>query len=62
MEGHFITGYADGQNKPETPIELKSEVFKEALALTERTKYNNKQRALNGDLCIPSSSNRQARC
>ncbi|ETX11511.1 Appr-1-p processing domain protein [Marinomonas ushuaiensis DSM 15871] len=31
MEGHFITGYADGSNKPETPIELKSEAAEEAL-------------------------------
>jgi O-acetyl-ADP-ribose deacetylase (regulator of RNase III)/uncharacterized protein YwgA len=31
MEGHFITGYADGLNKPETPIELKNDAVKEAL-------------------------------
>jgi O-acetyl-ADP-ribose deacetylase (regulator of RNase III)/uncharacterized protein YwgA len=31
MEGHFISGYADGQNKPDTPIELKSDVSNEAL-------------------------------
>lgn len=31
MEGHFITGYADGQNKPETPIELKEDASKEAM-------------------------------
>jgi len=31
MEGHFITGYADGLNKPETPIELKEDAAKEAL-------------------------------
>lgn len=31
MEGHFISGYADGLNKPETPIELKDEAAKEAL-------------------------------
>jgi len=32
MEGHFISGYADGLNKPETPIELKANVADEALA------------------------------
>ena len=32
MEGHFIIGYADGQNKPETPINLKSDAADEALA------------------------------
>ncbi len=31
MEGHFITGFADGQNKPEIPIELKQDAAKEAL-------------------------------
>ena len=31
MEGHFITGYADGENKPETPIELKGSAAEEAL-------------------------------
>ena len=31
MEGHFISGYADGLNKPETPIELKEDAAKEAL-------------------------------
>lgn len=36
MEGHFITGYADGQNKPETPIELKEDASKEALAYLEK--------------------------
>lgn len=32
MEGHFIIGYADGQNKPETPITLKNDAAVEALA------------------------------
>ncbi|PWQ98194.1 type II toxin-antitoxin system antitoxin DNA ADP-ribosyl glycohydrolase DarG [Leucothrix pacifica] len=36
MEGHFITGYADGQNKPDTPIELKDDASKEALAYLEQ--------------------------
>ncbi|WP_231621084.1 hypothetical protein [Pseudoalteromonas sp. NZS71] len=31
MEGHFITGYADGINKPDTPIELKGDAAIEAL-------------------------------
>lgn len=31
MEGHFISGYADGLNKPETPIELKGDAVTEAL-------------------------------
>ena len=32
MEGHFITGFADGQNKPETSISLKEDASAEALA------------------------------
>ena len=36
MEGHFITGYADGLNKPETEIELKDDASKEALKFLER--------------------------
>jgi O-acetyl-ADP-ribose deacetylase (regulator of RNase III) len=35
MEGHFISGYADGLNKPETPIELKDDAIKEALNYLE---------------------------
>ena len=35
MEGHFISGYADGLNKPETPIELKDDAAKEALSYLE---------------------------
>lgn len=31
MKGHFITGYADGINKPDTPIELKDDAAIEAL-------------------------------
>lgn len=31
MEGRFILGYADGLNKPETPIDLKDDAAKEAL-------------------------------
>ncbi len=31
MEGHFISGFADGLNKPETPIELKIDAAEEAL-------------------------------
>ena len=30
MEGHFISGYADGQNKPDVPIELFPEAVSEA--------------------------------
>lgn len=30
MEGHYISGYADGQNKPETPIELRAEAANSA--------------------------------
>ncbi|QTL35936.1 type II toxin-antitoxin system antitoxin DNA ADP-ribosyl glycohydrolase DarG [Pseudoalteromonas viridis] len=30
MEGHFISGYADGLNKPETPIMLKADAAAEA--------------------------------
>jgi O-acetyl-ADP-ribose deacetylase (regulator of RNase III)/uncharacterized protein YwgA len=36
MEGHFITGYADGLNKPETPIELKDDAAKEAFDFLEK--------------------------
>jgi O-acetyl-ADP-ribose deacetylase (regulator of RNase III) len=36
MEGHFITGYADGLNKPETPIELKDDAAEEALSFLEQ--------------------------
>ncbi len=36
MEGHFITGYADGLNKPETPIELKDAAAHEALVYLEQ--------------------------
>lgn len=36
MEGHFITGYADGLNKPETPIELKGDAAKEAFSFLEK--------------------------
>lgn len=36
MEGHFIVGYADGHNKPETPIELKQDATDEALAYLEQ--------------------------
>ncbi|MCZ4337874.1 macro domain-containing protein [Shewanella colwelliana] len=36
MEGHFITGYADGLNKPETPIELKDDAAQEALNYLEK--------------------------
>lgn len=36
MEGHFILGYADGLNKPETPIELKSDAATEALNYLEQ--------------------------
>ncbi|MCX2533360.1 macro domain-containing protein [Plesiomonas shigelloides] len=35
MEGHFISGYADGINKPQTPIELKAEAAAESLAFLE---------------------------
>lgn len=31
MEGHFISGYADGLNKPDTPIELRADAAKDAL-------------------------------
>lgn len=36
MEGHFISGYADGLNKPETPIDLKDDAAKEALGFLEQ--------------------------
>ena len=36
MEGHFITGYADGLNKPDTPIELKDDAAKEAFDFLEK--------------------------
>ena len=36
MEGHFISGYADGLNKPETPIELKGDAVTEALNYLEQ--------------------------
>ncbi|WP_299493418.1 macro domain-containing protein [uncultured Shewanella sp.] len=36
MEGHFITGYADGLNKPDTPIELKGDAATEALSYLEQ--------------------------
>jgi O-acetyl-ADP-ribose deacetylase (regulator of RNase III) len=36
MESHFITGYADGLNKPETPIELKEDAAQEALNYLEQ--------------------------
>ncbi|TYL46650.1 macro domain-containing protein [Marinomonas sp. IMCC 4694] len=36
MEGHFITGYADGLNKPETPIELKEKAAEEALTFLDK--------------------------
>lgn len=36
MEGHFITGYADGLNKPETPIEIKDDAAQEALLYLEK--------------------------
>ncbi len=32
MEGHFISGYADGQNKPDIPIELKGSAAQEAIS------------------------------
>lgn len=31
MEGHFISGYADGLNRPDTPIELQTDAAKDAL-------------------------------
>lgn len=36
MEGHYITGYADGLNKPDTPIELKADAAQEALSYLEQ--------------------------
>ncbi|USD65821.1 macro domain-containing protein [Vibrio sp. SCSIO 43136] len=36
MEGHFITGYADGQNKPDTSIVLKDDAAQEALSFLEQ--------------------------
>ncbi len=32
MDGHFIEGYGDGQNKPETPIHLQPQAVEEARA------------------------------
>lgn len=36
MEGHFITGFGDGNNSPETPIELKPDAAQEALIYLEQ--------------------------
>tara|TARA_B100001094_G_scaffold52702_1_gene48168 strand:- start:2001 stop:3083 length:1083 start_codon:yes stop_codon:yes gene_type:complete len=36
MEGHFITGYADGKNSPETQIKLKGDIAKEAFDYLEK--------------------------
>ncbi|MEZ9558797.1 hypothetical protein AB4245_02030 [Vibrio splendidus] len=36
VEGHFISGYADGLNKPETPIKLKGDAVTEALNYLEQ--------------------------
>lgn len=36
MEGHFISGYADGLNKPETPIELKADAAADAFEYLDR--------------------------
>lgn len=36
MEGHFVTGYADGLNKPDTPIQLKEDAVAEALNYLEQ--------------------------
>lgn len=44
MEGHFISGYADGLNKPETSIDLKDDAAKEALGFLEQHSETNKQR------------------
>lgn len=43
MEGHFISGYADGLNKPETPIELKANAADEALAFLNRYPETNQR-------------------
>jgi len=43
MEGHFISGYADGLNKPETPIELKKDAAKEALVYLDAHKDTKKR-------------------
>lgn len=43
MEGHFITGFGDGESKPETPIDLKPDAVQEALSYLEQhpdTKQN----------------------
>ncbi|WP_372377920.1 macro domain-containing protein [Vibrio natriegens] len=43
MEGHFITGYADGVNKPDTPIQLKDGAIDDAqsfLVSHPDTKHN----------------------
>lgn len=43
MEGHFISGYADGVNKPDTPIQLKEGAINDAqsfLATHPETKQN----------------------
>ena len=36
MEGHFIIGFGDGKNKPETPISLKPDAAQEALDYLEQ--------------------------
>lgn len=43
MEGHFISGYADGLNKPETPIEIKANAADEALAFLNRYPETNQR-------------------
>ena len=35
MEGHFISGYADGLNKPDTPIVLNKDTAQEALSFLD---------------------------
>ena len=35
MDGHFVTGYGDGKNKPETPISLKDDAVSEAFTHLE---------------------------
>ncbi|MCL1077043.1 Appr-1-p processing protein [Parashewanella spongiae] len=35
MDGHFITGYGDGKNKPETPISLKDDAVRDAFEFLE---------------------------
>lgn len=53
MEGHFISGYADGSNKPDTPIQIKSDAANEALGFLQshqdtKDRFNQVARLIEG--------------